>query len=165
MFDTPGVYVREIPSGNRPIAGVATSTTAFVCVTQRGPVNRAVRVTSYGEFERIYGGLMDGTEVTYAVRNYFLNGGSVAFIVRVTAGEGGDAPAAATQDVPVLTPAATTTITTTIMPKSMLDTTMETRMPATIMAKNRQATMTMQITTAMTMAPLTPTPGRASTMP
>ncbi|MEM8958254.1 MAG: phage tail sheath C-terminal domain-containing protein [Pseudomonadota bacterium] len=113
MFDTPGVYVREIPSGNRPIAGVATSTTAFVCVTQRGPVNRAVRVTSYGEFERIYGGLMDGTEGTYAVRNYFLNGGSVAFIVRVTAGEGGDAPAAATQDVPVLTPAATTTITVT----------------------------------------------------
>ncbi|MCR9088155.1 MAG: phage tail sheath subtilisin-like domain-containing protein [Rhodobacteraceae bacterium] len=110
MFDTPGVYVREIPSGNRPISGVATSTTAFVCVTGRGPVNRAVRVTSYGEFERIYGGLMAGTQGTYAVRNYFLNGGSVAFIVRVTAGDGGNAPAAATESVPVLTPAATTTI-------------------------------------------------------
>lgn len=110
MFDTPGVYVREIPSGNRPISGVSTSNTAFVGVFERGPEDRAIRVTSYGEFERRYGGLMARSESSYAVRNYFLNGGAVAFIVRVTAGEDGDAPAASTQNVPVLNPAATTTI-------------------------------------------------------
>lgn len=110
MFDTPGVYVREIPSGNRPIAGVSTSNTAFVGVFERGPVNEAVRVTSYGEAERIFGGLMTSSESSYALRNYFLNGGSVAFVVRVTAGTGGNAPVASTENVPVLTPAATTTI-------------------------------------------------------
>lgn len=89
MFDTPGVFIREIPSGNRAIAGVATSNTAFVGTFGRGPVNEATRVTSYGEFERIFGGLHAASETSYAVRAYFLNGGSVAFIVRVTAGSPG----------------------------------------------------------------------------
>ncbi len=95
MFDTPGVYIREIPSGNRAIAGVATSNTAFVGTFGRGPVNRATRVTSFGEFERIFGGLHAGSETSYAVRAYFLNGGSVAFIVRATAGS----PATSTASV------------------------------------------------------------------
>ncbi|SIT02005.1 hypothetical protein SAMN05421759_11072 [Roseivivax lentus] len=86
MFDTPGVYVREIPSGVRSISGVATSNTAFVGVFARGPLNEATRVTSFGEFERIFGGVFAGSEASYAVRHYFLNGGNVAFIVRVAAG-------------------------------------------------------------------------------
>ncbi|WP_341368412.1 phage tail sheath C-terminal domain-containing protein [Yoonia sp. BS5-3] len=86
MFDTPGVFIREIPSGSRPIAGVATSNTAFVGTFARGPVNRATRITSFGEFERIFGGLHPLSETSYAIRAYFLNGGSVAFVVRVTAG-------------------------------------------------------------------------------
>ncbi len=86
MFDTPGVYVRELPSGNRAIAGVATSNTAFIGTFGRGPVNEARRVTSFGEFERIFGGLHDSSETSYSIRSYFQNGGSVAFIVRVIAG-------------------------------------------------------------------------------
>jgi phage tail sheath protein FI len=96
MFDTPGVYIREIPSGVSAISGVATSNTAFVGVFGRGPVNVATRITSFGEFERIFGGLSAFSETSYAVRNYYLNGGSVAFIVRVTAG----ATAAAQVTVP-----------------------------------------------------------------
>ncbi len=86
MLDTPGVYIQEIPSGSAPIAGVATSNTAFVGVLARGPVGRAVRVTSWGEFERVFGGLHASCETSYAVRNYFLNGGGVAFIVRAENG-------------------------------------------------------------------------------
>src|SRR4051812_50146402 len=52
----PGVYVEEIPSGVRPITGVATSITAFVGRALRGPVDQAVTITSYGDFERIFGG-------------------------------------------------------------------------------------------------------------
>lgn len=91
MFDTPGVFIREIPSGTRPIAGVATSNTAFVGTFARGPVNIATRVTSFGEFERVFGGLHAGSETSYAIRSFFQNSGSVAFVVRVTAG--GAAPA------------------------------------------------------------------------
>ena len=53
----PGVYVEELPSGVRPITGVATSITAFVGRARRGPVNEPVDITSYADFERIFGGL------------------------------------------------------------------------------------------------------------
>ncbi|MFN3983089.1 MAG: phage tail sheath family protein, partial [Caldilinea sp.] len=53
----PGVYIEEVPSGVRTIVGVATSITAFVGRAPRGPVNRPVRVQSFAEFERIFGGL------------------------------------------------------------------------------------------------------------
>ncbi|MEM9267935.1 MAG: phage tail sheath C-terminal domain-containing protein, partial [Pseudomonadota bacterium] len=74
------------PSGVRSISGVATSNGAIVGPAQRGPVNEAVRLTSFGEFERVFGGLFAPSEATYAVRNFFLNGGSVLFFVRVADG-------------------------------------------------------------------------------
>jgi len=53
----PGVYIEEISSGVRTITGVATSITAFIGRALRGPVNEAVVINSYGDFERIFGGL------------------------------------------------------------------------------------------------------------
>lgn len=79
----PGVYVEEAPSGVRTITGVATSITAFVGRTRRGPTNRAVTVTSLGDFERRYGGLWAGSRLGFAVRDFFANGGSEAVIVRL----------------------------------------------------------------------------------
>jgi hypothetical protein len=52
----PGVYIEEVSSGVRTITGVATSITAFIGRTLRGPVNDPVRVQSFGEFERRFGG-------------------------------------------------------------------------------------------------------------
>ena len=46
----PGVYVEEIPSGVRTIAGVSTSDTAFVHFFRQGPVDRAVRLTGLTGF-------------------------------------------------------------------------------------------------------------------
>src|SRR5215470_5359886 len=79
----PGVYVEEIPSGVRTITGVATSITSFVGYTARGPVNRAVRVLGFGDFERAFGGLHRDSEVAYAIQQFFLNGGTDAYVVRV----------------------------------------------------------------------------------
>ena len=79
----PGVYIEEIPSGVRTITGVATSVTAFVGATKRGPVNRAARVLGFGDFERRFGGLSADSEISYAVRQFFENGGGEAWIVRV----------------------------------------------------------------------------------
>ena len=79
----PGVYIEEVPSGVRTIAGVATSTTAFVGAAPRGPVNEPTTVTSFGEFQRIFGGLWEGSRLGFAVRDFYLNGGSVAVVVRV----------------------------------------------------------------------------------
>src|SRR4051794_21402011 len=71
----PGVYVEEITSGVRTITGVATSITAFVGRTRRGPTNDPTRVQSFGEFERAFGGLWTKSTLSYAVAQFFQNGG------------------------------------------------------------------------------------------
>src|SRR5919112_4342364 len=79
----PGVYVEEIPSGVRTITGVATSITAFVGRALRGPVNEPTRIASFADFERVFGGLWSESTMSYAVQQYYLNGGSDAIVVRV----------------------------------------------------------------------------------
>ena len=79
----PGVYLREISSGVRTITGVATSITAFIGRAARGPVNKAVTINNFGDFERIFGGLDVNCLMSYAVRDFYLNGGSQAIIVRL----------------------------------------------------------------------------------
>ncbi|MEN9937376.1 MAG: hypothetical protein RLZZ387_3955 [Chloroflexota bacterium] len=82
-YTYPGVYVEEIPSGVRTIAGVSTSDTAFVDFFRQGPVDEPVRITSFGDFERIFGGLDTRSAASYAIQQYYLNGGSIAYVVRV----------------------------------------------------------------------------------
>jgi hypothetical protein len=79
----PGVYIEEVPSGVRTIAGVATSITALVGYTARGLDHRATRVLSFGDFERAFGGLASDSELSYAVQHFFSNGGSEAYVTRV----------------------------------------------------------------------------------
>lgn len=79
----PGVYIEEVPSGVRTITGVATSITAFIGRAARGPVNRAVRVQSFSEYGRIFGGLWQASTLGYAVNQFFQHGGADAVIVRV----------------------------------------------------------------------------------
>jgi phage tail sheath protein FI len=81
----PGVYVEEIASGVRPIAGASTSDTAFVDYFPRGAIDRAVRITSLSDFEREFGGLDPNSEASYAIQQYYVNGGRVAWVVRVSA--------------------------------------------------------------------------------
>ena len=98
----PGVFVEEVSFRAKSIEGVSTSTTAFVGPTRRGPVARPDAqghpgpvpevLTSFLDFQRIYGGLEDlsftgGARTNYlahAVRAYFDNGGARLFVARVT---------------------------------------------------------------------------------
>jgi phage tail sheath protein FI len=82
-FTYPGIYVEEIPSGVHPIVGASTSDTAFVDYFPRGPVGVATRVTSLEEFNARFGGLDGASEASYGIHSFFLNGGQVAWIVRV----------------------------------------------------------------------------------
>jgi uncharacterized protein len=79
----PGVYIQEISSGVRTIIGVATSITAFIGRARKGPADRPGRVQSYADFERMYGGLWEPSTMSYAVQQFFANGGGEAVIVRV----------------------------------------------------------------------------------
>jgi phage tail sheath protein FI len=79
----PGVYIEEVPSGVRTIVGVPTAITAFVGRARRGPVDEPRRISSQADFQRIYGGLWSDSMVSYAVDQYYQNGGSEAIIVRI----------------------------------------------------------------------------------
>ncbi len=78
----PGVYIQEVPNPVHTIAGVATSIAAFVGYTARGIDNRAEQIFSFSDFERLFGGLASDSEVSYAVQQFFGNGGTQAYVVR-----------------------------------------------------------------------------------
>ncbi len=79
----PGIYIEEVPSGVHPITGASTSDTAFVDYFPRGPIASATRVTSFTEFQSIFGGPDAQSAASFAVLQYFQNGGQVAWIVRI----------------------------------------------------------------------------------
>ena len=86
----PGVYIEEISSGVHTITGVATSITAFVGYTDRGLDNRATEIFSFADFERAFGGLAADSELSFAVQQFYQNGGTNAYVVRVPkASDGG----------------------------------------------------------------------------
>ncbi len=102
VLNYPGVYVEEIPSGVRTIVGGSTSDTAFVDFFPRGPLNEAVRITSFGDFKRRFGGLDLRSEASYAIQQYYVNGGSVAWVVRVDPGLGDETVGLKTSTVDLL---------------------------------------------------------------
>ena len=83
----PGVYVTEIPSGIRPITGVATSITAFLGRALKGPVNQPVTVNGFADYQRIFGGLWMYSTVSFAVSDFFANGGGQALVVRLASSD------------------------------------------------------------------------------
>ncbi len=99
----PGVYVEEVSFRAKSIEGVPTSTTGFAGMTRTGPVwypggpttNEPRLITSFTEFERVYGGLerlrvgsADAPQerlpyLAHAARAFFMNGGKRLYVSRV----------------------------------------------------------------------------------
>ena len=79
----PGIYLEEIGSGVRTITGVATSVTAFLGRAARGPINQATVINGFADYERFFGGLSPLSAMSFAVRDFFRNGGAEAVIVRL----------------------------------------------------------------------------------
>ena len=78
----PGVYVEEVERGSKSIEGVSTSTAGFLGKTERGSC-KPTFVTSFSEYERLYGGFLSDSYLTYAVDGFFRNGGKRCYISRI----------------------------------------------------------------------------------
>ncbi|MFD4669917.1 phage tail sheath family protein [Lentzea sp. NPDC058450] len=78
----PGVYVEERPAVG-PIPGVGTSTAAFVGPAVKGPVGSPEKVTSWTRFTETFGEYLNARYLAHAVRGFFENGGTTAYVVRV----------------------------------------------------------------------------------
>jgi len=92
----PGVYIEELTSGLHTITGVATSIAAFIGWAPQGPVDEAVMVESFTEYQALFGSFVSGVYLAYAVNQFFTNGGQQAYIVRLVA-TAADTPSATTQ--------------------------------------------------------------------
>lgn len=87
---SPGVYVEEFDSGIKAMEGVGTSTAGFVGMAQKGPVRGLpVLITSMADYQRRFGGYLperiygDKRFLPYAVEQFFNNGGSSCYVMRV----------------------------------------------------------------------------------
>jgi phage tail sheath protein FI len=88
-FTYPGVYIQEFAPGS-PIAGVGTSTAAFLGPAASGLVNTPTKLTSMDQFTTMFGDQpMPGFYLWHAVKGFFDNGGQVCYIVRVSNGKYG----------------------------------------------------------------------------
>ena len=94
VYQSPGVYVKELPGGSKPIEGVGTAIAAFIGFTEKGPTGVATRISNWGDYSRAFGGFVGGYATPLSVYGYFDNGGGAAYIVRVNADDGAQAPVA-----------------------------------------------------------------------
>lgn len=85
-YRTPGVWARELRVRRRDIEGVDTQTAGFLGVTERGPTTPQ-RVTSVGEFTRVYGGSISEGYLPEAVAGFFDNGGKRCYVARISAAQ------------------------------------------------------------------------------
>jgi phage tail sheath protein FI len=100
---TPGVYVEEVPSANKPIEGVGTAVAAFVGLAPGGPVNTPMRISNWTQFAKIFGDtenadngpFMEGAYLAHSVYGFFQNGGTLCWVVRVGVDGGGNTARAA----------------------------------------------------------------------
>lgn len=79
----PGVYIQE-KTNPQPIIGAETALTAFVGSARKGPVGIPVLISSFREYEQCYGTLAIEHTTGYAIRDYFINGGKQALVLRLT---------------------------------------------------------------------------------
>jgi phage tail sheath protein FI len=100
-YTAPGVYVEEVPSSQKVLSAAPTAVAAFVGFTATAPTDdpndpagMAPRlVTSWSQFEALYGGFAPGCMLPLSVYGYFANGGALAYICRVPNTEPSGEPA------------------------------------------------------------------------
>jgi len=80
----PGVYIQELSTRSSTIAGAPTSICAFLGRTSIGAFNAPSTITSFLDFQTLYGPLDPAFPLSYAVYDFFNNGGVNAIIVRLS---------------------------------------------------------------------------------
>ncbi|WP_457635903.1 phage tail sheath subtilisin-like domain-containing protein [Persephonella sp.] len=102
VYKTPGVYIKEVEIGGKPIEGVSTSVAAFIGITAGGDsyTNKPTLITSWGEFVAKFGRYTQTEKddqlseeekkrkkeilnMSGSVYGFFQNGGRRCYIVKV----------------------------------------------------------------------------------
>jgi hypothetical protein len=75
IYNVPGVYVEEVPSGVRPIAAQSTSTPVFIGTGGKpdAPRGEPLAITTWTEYANTFLGEGAMTPLSHAVNGFFLN--------------------------------------------------------------------------------------------
>ena len=82
-YYAPGVHIEKESRGERYLEIVKTDCAVFLGMTGRGPVGKAVRISSFSEFKSVFGSFLPSSYLPYAVYGFFLNGGRECYIIRI----------------------------------------------------------------------------------
>ncbi len=80
----PGAHSREPRGDARTITGVAGAAALFLGWAPRGPSDRAVHLSRFRDYERQFGGLDHRSFLGSSVKQFYDNGGTDAFVLRLT---------------------------------------------------------------------------------
>src|SRR3954471_4346362 len=100
-YAAPGVYVEEVASSQKVLSAAPTAIAAFVGFTERAPDDDPINdpagvaprlVTSWSQYEKLYGSFAPACMLPLSVYGYFANGGSIAYICRIPNAEPAGTP-------------------------------------------------------------------------
>ncbi len=96
-YSTPGVYYERVDATAPAISVIRTDVPGFVGISVRGPLDMAVPIQSWRQFQAHFGEFTGAGFLAYSVRGFFENGGRRCWVVRVASKEplGGAASAQA----------------------------------------------------------------------
>lgn len=81
---SPWVFVQERSAGAGPVSAASTSTYATCGWLQKGPENEPQLISSFGQFVDTFGTYWRNSYIPFMVAGFFQNGGSRAYISRIT---------------------------------------------------------------------------------
>jgi len=79
----PGVYIKEVPSGVRTIAGVSTSIAMFIGRAKKGELNKPILCLSFEDFQRAFSANFANSDLARSVKLFFANGGNRCYVMRI----------------------------------------------------------------------------------
>jgi phage tail sheath protein FI len=85
-YVTPGVYYETVDLDSQQISSIRTDVAAFIGIAERGPLHAPTPVTSFAQFQSVFGNFISQGYLAYSVKAFFENGGDRCHIVRVAAG-------------------------------------------------------------------------------
>jgi uncharacterized protein len=98
---TPGVTIEDRPLGPPPIEGVSTTTAGMTGVAERGPEEPQM-ITSWREYQDVFGGFVEGGFLPAAVKGFFDNDGRRVYVARATDARAGLAALEAIDEIAIL---------------------------------------------------------------
>lgn len=75
-YQTPNVYIEQVPSSGKPIQGSSSGIAAFIGIAEKGPIGVATLITNFNEYKTIFGGHITNGYLSYSVENFFIEAGT-----------------------------------------------------------------------------------------